>query len=179
MMRIYGFYRIALIAGVLLASLGVCAIFAQNSPPPFELTISIVNRMGDVSDRRIFKVGDDIGIRIDLASVSDHAFLLTSSSPDCDYYVVVLKADGEPAPDTERGHEVRQMLRKNESCYGRHGAGILQPYAKAPGGDLISVNKLNDLSRPGEYTIQVERRFPRDFGAGIVKSNIINVTVTE
>ncbi len=42
----------------------------------------------------------------------------------------------------------------------------------------IEVSALWDMTRPGKYTIQVQRELPDEIGKGVVKSNTINVTVT-
>jgi hypothetical protein len=43
-------------------------------------------------------------------------------------------------------------------------------------GDFIS--RLYDLSQPGDYTIQLSRAVSDDPKNGVVKSNVITVTVT-
>jgi hypothetical protein len=45
--------------------------------------------------------------------------------------------------------------------------------------DEVIVDKLYDLTRPGKYFIQVIRQFPEQMGEGLVRSNTIEITVTE
>ena len=42
----------------------------------------------------------------------------------------------------------------------------------------IAVSRLGDMSQPGEYSVQVMRKAPKDFGDVLVKSNAIRITVT-
>jgi len=48
-------------------------------------------------------------------------------------------------------------------------------------GDQLSgsqdISRLYDMRKPGEYTIQASREIPKEMGGGVVKSNIISVTV--
>jgi len=44
--------------------------------------------------------------------------------------------------------------------------------------DEINLNRLDDFSRPGQYTIQVSRPVSENPKDGVVKSNEIHVSVT-
>ena len=39
------------------------------------------------------------------------------------------------------------------------------------------VNREYDMAKPGEYTIQASREIPKEMGGGVVKSNVITVSV--
>jgi hypothetical protein len=41
------------------------------------------------------------------------------------------------------------------------------------------VSSLNDMSHAGKYTIQASRLVPDAMGGGVVKSNIITITVSK
>jgi hypothetical protein len=43
--------------------------------------------------------------------------------------------------------------------------------------DLLYINQVYDLSRPGRYVIRASRTIPRELGEGTVKSNEISVTL--
>lgn len=43
----------------------------------------------------------------------------------------------------------------------------------------VNLRKLYNLDRPGKYTLRVSRRVPKSLGGGIVKSNIITITLTD
>jgi hypothetical protein len=50
----------------------------------------------------------------------------------------------------------------------------------APGGDISGdqdVSRLYDMTKPGKYLIQASREVPKDMGGGVVKSNVVTVTV--
>lgn len=41
----------------------------------------------------------------------------------------------------------------------------------------IDLSRLYKLSRPGDYTLQVSRRVPKELGGGAIKSNKITITI--
>lgn len=50
----------------------------------------------------------------------------------------------------------------------------------APGGAISGdqdVSRLYDMTRPGKYVIQASREIPKEMGGGVVKSNVVTVTV--
>jgi hypothetical protein len=44
--------------------------------------------------------------------------------------------------------------------------------------DAIPVSQVADMSQPGRYSVQVMREAPAELGGAVVKSNIIEITVT-
>jgi hypothetical protein len=43
--------------------------------------------------------------------------------------------------------------------------------------DDINLSRLYDLSHPGNYTLQVSRRVPKELGDGVIKSNEITIVI--
>jgi hypothetical protein len=67
------------------------------------------------------------------------------------------------APEEGNGWSgIPRAIKPGETCEARGG----------------SIDHLYDMTRPGKYTIQVSRRISNDPKDGVVKSNIITVTVT-
>jgi hypothetical protein len=49
-----------------------------------------------------------------------------------------------------------------------------------PGGDISGdqdISRLYDMAKPGKYAIQASRDVPKEMGGGVVKSNVVTVTV--
>jgi hypothetical protein len=44
--------------------------------------------------------------------------------------------------------------------------------------EAIPVNAFSDISQPGEYSVRVTWKAPKEFDDAVVKSNTINITVT-
>lgn len=161
--------RFRVITAIALVGVAVAGVLmAQSLNPPFTLTISPV--------RSIVKVGDEIKIQIVVANTSGRPLPLKQTSPALDFYVTVLKSDGTPPPDTEPGRVIRDdNLRSSIS--------IISQVTGDLGPDGVFIEKgldiryLYDMSSPGEYTIQVQRRIPKGFGFGAIKSNTIMITV--
>jgi hypothetical protein len=92
---------------------------------------------------------------------------VTSESNDYFKYYVIEIRDNEGLPAPER-KIMREAFR----------TGLLLP--RKPGDrwqEMLPVYRFYEMSRPGTYTIQVERRLPEELGAGTVKSNIVTITV--
>jgi hypothetical protein len=54
---------------------------------------------------------------------------------------------------------------------------VLKPHETCQ--DTIEVSYLYDVAKPGEYTVQIERDMPPELGLGVVKSNVVKITVVE
>lgn len=152
-----------------------CAMPAQTAQAPFSVTISI--------QRDSVQSGDSIWIDAVLTNVSEHDIVVHQSGPQCDYTVDVWDHEGHPVRDTDLGHR-----RKTRGCATeRNVQRTLKPHEKLADHILISAMRdenfafrsLYDLSMPGKYTIQIVRKIPRSYGNGVVRSNVIALTVTD
>lgn len=151
---IAAFVAVFLVAGVM---------FSQATEAPFTIDI--------FATPTAVKTGDDVVIGIVLKNVSGRPLKYIRNSPDCDFDVTVLDANGMKPPDTEHGRMVHQTPCSAQSI--SHFDGSLKPNGYNV--DHIAVDGLYDMRGPGNYTIQVQKQLSSD----IVKSNIITVTVTE
>jgi hypothetical protein len=143
------------------------------APDKFSITVS--------APKATLKVGADVIIEVVLKNTSSSNLLYSSGSKredqgETNYKVEVQDETSTRAPETAYGHK----LRTGEDPPGQHTVivGSSVTFEVPPGGTVknkILVNKLYDLSKPGEYEIHVERLDDAD-GASI-KSNAITITV--
>ena len=119
------------------------------------------------------KTGTRIMVRVTTTNNSDRPITYYNTNPGCDYSLRVLTAGGAPAPETP--------FKKQTSCDGGNlgitGRNIrvsLKP-GESSSEDIL-ITDLYDMSRPGEYTVQVDRAFP---DIGRLTSNIAKISVTQ
>jgi hypothetical protein len=151
---------------------------ARAAEQPFLATIqaeSPATRNGE--ERYTLKVGSELFITVHLTNVSKHVLAF-------DY-----DKDSRTGVSFAHRYEVRTCQGKSAQKraishpeIGSTGHGwpdqVVKPGESMDiGGDHIS--GLYDLSRPGEYTIQLLRAISDDPKRGFVKSNTITVTVTK
>ena len=82
---------------------------------------------------------------------------------------------GNPAKETDEFREMKENRKNGRIVLSRNILGALRPSEKAQ--DVIEVQMFYDLSRTGEYTIQVQRMFP-DVSKEPIKSNRLVLTIT-
>jgi len=132
---------------------------------PFSLTIS-------TKDATV-KSGAEVRIAITLTNTSNNDLAFFNTSRECDYSVWIRDADGKLVADTEHKRKLR--------CSGGNtlNANILvRLKAQESIKEEMVVSDLGDMTIPGTYSIQVIRKIPR-ISQDFIKSNIINVSVTE
>lgn len=136
---------------------------AQSRQATFSLTIAAA----EAEAQR----GAEVKINTTITNLSNSVVTLEFKSPLCDYSVDVRDSAGNLVPDTP--------LKKSLDCANASGRDIiasLQPREVFK--DAIPVNALSDISQPGEYSVQVMWKAPKEFGDLVVKSNTIKITVT-
>ncbi len=121
------------------------------------------------TDEDTVKAGNKIPVNIEVTNTSDHLIVYTPSITTLD--IQVHDAQGKMAPLTEAGRE----LRREYGSIGINSHFSLSPGDSWPAGG-VGVGVLYDLSRPGDYTIQISQF--DDETKTWVKSNTITVTVT-
>ena len=139
---------------------------SQISEQPLEITIS--------TQQSNVMAGDPIKIAIRMKNISKHDITMaavgSNSQAELNYEII--------ARDKNGGMLYETIYRKGIK---RGVAGSRKLFTLKPGEEITekaNVNKLYDLSMPGEYTIQVEKELPPSEGKGMIKSNTITVTVT-
>jgi hypothetical protein len=149
---------------LLLTPLVQSAAPRQSTIEPFSLTIS---------GPAVVRIGMPVNVKIVVANTSNHEISLLESSPECDYSTEV-RSEGGAAPETD--HK-RQLVCTGATHVTRRFLKRLQPGESLV--DHIVVSILNDMARPGRYSIQVLRKVPAELGPETAKSNVINVDVSE
>jgi hypothetical protein len=155
----------------------VSAATAFAAPPgqPSQLPFSIVIN----TEHEPFKAGAEVLLQITLTNTSNREIALSKAPGDLpqaesEYSIKVLDSQGREVPDTDYGQKIKQrkiLVSRSRVSW------TLGPGESLKDGAIIS--KLYDISHPGKYTGQVMRSIPPQLGKGTVKSNIIQVTVTE
>ena len=162
---------ISILIGILLP-IGLAA--SQAGETPFSVIIT--------GPQKPVKTGTEVKVKIVLKNTSDREFTLAKtnavSQAEFHFLVAVRDSHGQPAPDTEYGRGIMgREIKKRVIIFAGDAFFTLKPNETLE--DEAIVNKLYDLSRPGKYFIQVTRQFPEQLGKGQVKSNTIEITVTE
>jgi hypothetical protein len=140
---------------------------AQTTPANFSIKI--------VARHDVVRTGSDVSVVVLLTNIANHELHYTTVDDDMfgdnGYVPKILDDAGKPVPLTKYG----QMIANRTYLQGRRGQVGVQP-GETTVPHEISLSELYDLTRPGKYTIQMERM---DKDAKVrVKSNIITVTVT-
>jgi hypothetical protein len=152
---------------------------AACAQPPLTITISF-------SDGDVVKTGSGILVSVTLTNHSGKTLSASLMDYDYDYTIDVRDAQGNSAPESEEVRKARAELdacrKSGHSSCGRrimlHGV-INQIRPGERWEERLLITKYFDMSRPGRYTIQLERTLPEQLGKGTVKPNPITVTVTE
>jgi hypothetical protein len=158
-------------------SLPLSLIVASGlSAAPDEGTIKISTAKGSV------KAGSDVTIEVIFTNTSKNHIVFASGAKredqgELDYTVEVRDSSSARATETGRGH----TLRTGEDSPSGETYLIISSTMNIdvpPGGTVrreILINRLYDLSKPGKYTIQVERIIGSS--SVVIKSNALPVTV--
>jgi hypothetical protein len=82
---------------------------------------------------------------------------------------------GTPVPQTEHRRQMKEGLRSGLPIMGKNIMGTLKPIERAQ--DTIGVSYFYDLSRAGEYSVQVPGEFP-EIGKEPLQSNRLELAIT-
>ncbi|MGA3080303.1 MAG: hypothetical protein ABSD44_02845 [Terracidiphilus sp.] len=147
---------------------GFVAATGENSPP-FTITIS--------ASHQPFHAGEKMLVHVALTNVSDKTLTVSGSASSEEaewfYAVQVHDTNGKDAPETEYG----RAARANAVQFGSMVTDWIKPGGKFEEG--VDLNKLFDLTSPGEYEVQLSRHISDDPKKDVVTSNKITITVTE
>lgn len=132
---------------------------------PFTIKIS--------TDKPVVKAGSEVSIKVHLTNTSKRvmdcsATISNMTGVDPNYLFEIRDQVDNPAPlrvyehpELATGQPISRSLKPGESFT-----------------DEQEVSRLIDMSRPGNYVIQVSRRASENKKDGVVKSNIITVRIT-
>src|SRR5262249_21543663 len=143
-------------------------VVIQSHAQELSLKITIVAAQNSV------KAGDPIEITVTMKNMSDHDITMvavgSNSKAELNYEIIARDKNGEMLNETIYGKGLKGGV-----------AGSRKLFTLKPGAEITEtsdINKLYDMSMPGEYVIQVEKELPASEGKGMIKSNTITVTVT-
>jgi hypothetical protein len=113
--------------------------------------------------------------RRNVVNHSNQTLHYSLTNPGFDYVMDVRDESGTPVPETEHRRQMKEGLRGGLPIMARNIMGALKPHERAQ--DTIEVSYFYDLSRPGEYSLQVQREFP-EIGKEPLTSNRLELAIT-
>jgi hypothetical protein len=123
---------------------------------------------------RSVKVGAGVMVQVTVTNQSDHPITYHNLSRVCDYSIKVLTGAGVAAPETAYYKNERARCGNGElKITNRNITVTLKPGES--GDELIELTELYDMSQPGQYSVQVDRKLT---GIGELSSNVVLITVT-
>ena len=150
-----------------LAILGFLIVLQAAAADPTALSVKL-----DILNPTV-KLGEKIRFRVTITNVSSEPVTFHETNSYCNYPLKVLDNAGKAAPPTD--------FMKQQGCdfadartTGRNITVTLKPGESHVDSDM-EVTEVCVISEPGEYTVEVDRKFP---GIGLVKSNVATVTIT-
>jgi hypothetical protein len=157
--------RLSRLMGLLLISSTLALGTSPDKSSPFSIRIT--------TDKSEVKAGSDIFIKIQMTNTSSHTIDCTkvpSNGSDIAYQYDVRDMSGNPALKVPKEHPEIGAPFHVWPC-------VIKP-GESTTLDQNLINREYDMSRPGKYAISVSRFIEGDRkGAGIVKSNVITVSV--
>ncbi len=140
----------------------------QSAQPSLSLTISV--------PETVVKAGSPIKLSITTTNTSDHdVSYIVSTLGLSDVYVH--DAAGALAPETPEGAQKHFFSPKHRPFAGSVFSARAHLEAGAKQNVEVDLTKEYDLTKPGKYTVYVERPDPENKGNQL-KSNTITITVT-
>jgi len=134
--------------------------------PPFSLQLKALDST--------VKAGSPVRLEVKTTNASTNAISLSKSNPALEYEFSVRNPQGGRAAESE---SFKRMKDPNKPVMiFRLTSEVLKPGESAT--EVVVISEFYDLTRPGLFTIQVERRVPEQLGHGVVKSNTVSVTIT-
>lgn len=166
--------RFGLILDLVVAAVLMAGAIANAQDSPVTLKIN-PSHDGVIADGGVQKFSAPIYLVAELENRSSS--VLSSSQWDYEEYYTfeVLDEQGRPVPEKERMRNLRDSLKPGGR---RSGHGLISEIK--PGErwkEQLIFSEYYDTSRPGTYTVQLERKLPEELGKGTVKSNSITITV--
>ena len=138
------------------------AIGQSQQGSPFSLTLQAVNAT--------VQQGAPILVELTTTNNLSQPLKLGKSNPGSEYQMDVRDAQGQPVAQTALYKDLQ-----NPQYVFRLTTQILKPQESAK--EQVDIGKFFDLTKPGTYSVQIQRLVPRQYGSGTVKSNIVKLTI--
>ena len=154
-------FRDSLVKFALFTNIAVNAS-CQQSTQPFSLYIEPVQTS--------YTAGDWVFIKVTMTNTSNHVI-------DCRSVFTA----GTDLDFQYRVRDVEQRSKRKPEIHPETSPGSLQLCALAPSNsktEQTAVSWMHDFSKPGQYLVQLSRGISDNDKDGVIKSNIITITVT-
>ena len=165
---------------VVVICVGLLTIAAVNSSlwglarPAFVLQISPTQNATQPGVTT-WKSGTPGDIVLTMRNNSKHVLHFSLTNSAFNSRVKMLNSQGKPAPETDNFQKLRERF-KSGFFSTRTFLVVLKPHQTYQ--ETIELSYLYSLTA-GEYTVQIERDMPSELGRGVVKSNIVKLTIAD
>src|SRR5262249_41247060 len=136
--------------------------------------------LNNFKDQLRSTLGADIQVKATLKNNTDQDIQVsehrTAGDLHFEYKVIVERDD-----HTAVAKKYAEKLRRHEVLRNPLADGSVLFVPIQPGEthkDSVNISNRYEFDKPGKYSIQIEREFPKSLGGGVIKSNTITVTVT-
>lgn len=158
----------------------MAAIFALTGPARSRKDSGFALQLGPSQDaiqpgEATWKAGAPVFVIVTMMNDSKRTVHCSLTHPGLDYGMDVRDASGNAVPPTEHFRQMKEALKSGFRMTARNILVTLEPHQTQQ--DTIEVSFLYDLSRPGEYSIEVGREF-HEVGKDPVRSNRLKLTIT-
>jgi hypothetical protein len=161
-----------------LAATMIVSVAANEDPKsPFILNIAPSQNAIQQPGVPIWKSGAPVFFILTMKNESDDVLHFNLTNSAFNYRTTVIDSQGRPVPETENFRKMKENDRPQFRHNIRNILVTLKPQETCQ--DTIEVSYLYDLSKPGKYMVRVERKLPPELGEGIVKSNIVKISIVE
>ena len=148
--------RFAAIAITLVAAISL-AIAQSQQAPPFSLTLQAVHAMA--------QLGSPILVELTTTNNLSHPLKLGKTNPGSEYQMDVRDEQGQPVAQTA----LYKNLQNPEFVF-RSTTQILKPRESAK--EQFNIAEFFDFTKPGTYSVQVQRLVPRQYGSGALSPTV-------
>jgi len=126
-------------------------------------------------DTAVWKVGEPVRVIVTMTNQTKRDVHYTLTNPGMDWEMAVRDSGGNPVGETDWFRQMKEDRKNGSFIVARNFFGTLRPNQQAQ--DVIEVQMFYDLSRAGNYSIQVQRALP-DVAKDPIKSNRLALTIT-
>jgi hypothetical protein len=165
---------VAAVAVVLLLAAFPTPSAAQHSQSQFVVTI-IPSQNGITPGVAVWTKGVPVFFIIHMTNNSEQTLHFSLVDSGIDFRTIVLDSNGNRVPETDAYRELRERYKSSSLVIESLALIELKPDETCTA--TIDLSYLFDLSRPGKYTVQIERDSP--LSTGVVVSNKVTITIEE
>ena len=167
--------RLVVIFAILIIILGfISAPLRANAESAFVLQIAAAQN-AIFPGSATFRIGAPIFLVITMKSNSQRVLNFALTNPAFNYRARVLDSTGKLVPKSDNLRRVKEELKSGQPIESRNVLVTLKPQQTCQ--DTFELSYWYELVHPGGYTVQLEREMPPEVGSGIVKSNVLSISL--